>query len=404
VIPFLITFLTVYGGMHLYVLMRIERAFKPARHIVIALRGLIILTTCAPFLVRICERSGLDLATQALAWTGYSWMGFIFILVSALLSLDIVRLAVSRMNLVRKDAVPRFLQPRLSCELALLLAIMASSYGFFEALSIRTEHVIIPTTKLSPSASPVRIVQLSDVHLGLIVREERLKQMLRIVDQAGPDILVSTGDLLDGRLSRREGSSNYRTVAAMLAAVKAPLGKFAITGNHEYYAGLDQSLEVMKSAGFRVLRNESVVLADGLVISGTDDPAWKRMGLPPPPGLDEPYLLRMLPADRFRVHLKHRPVAESQNQRLFDLQLSGHTHHGQIFPFYLVTKLLFPFRDGTTILKNGSMVRVSRGTGTWGPPIRFLAPPEITVIDVVPVKPVQKPFPITGRPSEMIVN
>lgn len=386
---FLVTFLAIYGGMHLYVLIRIEHAFRPGRHIVIALRGLMILTTSAPFLVRICERSDLDRTTLALAWTGYSWMGFIFILVSALLSLDIVRLAATRMSRIRRDAVPRFLQPRLSCELALLFAIIATSYGFFEALAIRTEHVIIPTTKLSPSASPVRIVQLSDVHLGLIVREERLKQMLRIVDQAEPDILVSTGDLLDGRLSLRKGSSNYRTVAAMLAAVKAPSGKFAITGNHEFYAGLDQSLEVMKAAGFRVLRNESVVLADGLVISGTDDPAWKRMGLPPPPGLDEPYLLRSLPINRFRVHLKHRPVVESQDQRLFDLQLSGHTHHGQIFPFYLVITLLFPFSSGTIDLKNGSMIHVSRGTGTWGPPIRFLAPPEITVIDIVPVKPAQ---------------
>lgn len=381
---FLITFLAVYGGMHLYALMRIERAFRPGRHIVIALRGLMVLTSCAPFLVRIFEQSGLDLATQALAWTGYSWMGFIFILVSALLSLDITRLAVSR---IKKDSVPRFLQPRLSCEFALLFAIIATSYGFFEAISIRTEHVIIPTTKLSPSARPVRIVQLSDVHLGLLIREERLKQMLRIVDQEGPDILVSTGDLLDGRLSLREGSSNYRTVAALLAAVKAPYGKFAITGNHEFYAGLDQSLDVTKAAGFRVLRNESVVLTVGLVISGTDDPAWKRMGLPPPPGLDESYLLRTLPHDRFSVHLKHRPVVESQDQGRFDLQLSGHTHHGQIFPFYLLTKLLFPLSSGTMVLKNGSMIHISRGTGTWGPPIRFLAPPEITVIDIIPVKP-----------------
>jgi uncharacterized protein len=384
---FLITFLAVYGGMHLYVLMRIERAFKPGRHTAIILRGLMILTTSAPFLVRISEWYGLDRTTLALAWTGYSWMGFIFILVSALLSLDIIHLAASRINHVRKKTIPRFLQPRLSCELALLFAIIASGHGFFEALAIRTEHVIIPTAKLSPSARPIRIVQLSDVHLGLIVREERLNQMLKIVNLAGPDILVSTGDLLDGRLSRREGSSNYRTVAAMLAAVKAPSGKFAITGNHEFYAGLDQSLEVMRSAGFLVLRNESVVLADGLVISGSDDPAWKRMSLPTPPGLAESDLLKRLPPSRFRVHLKHRPVVEPQDQGMFDLQLSGHTHHGQIFPFYLLAKLQFPLSDGTTFLKNGSMIHVSRGTGTWGPPIRFLAPPEITVIDIVPIKP-----------------
>ena len=383
---FLVTFLAIYGAMHLYPLIRIEHAFRPGHKTSTALRGLMILTSCAPFLVRICERSGLKRATPALAWTSYSWMGFIFILVSAMLFLDMIRLALSLTGRTRRDAAPRFTRPWLSCALALLFAIIATAHGFSEALSIRTEHIIIPTAKLSPSATPVRIVQLSDVHLGLIVREERLKEMLRIVDRAGPDILVSTGDLLDGRLSRREGSSNYRGMAAMLATVKAPSGKFAITGNHEFYAGLDQSLETMRSAGFRVLRNESVVLANGLVISGSDDQAWERMSLPAPPGRIESDLLKGLPVNRFRVHLKHRPVVNPQDQGTFDLQLSGHTHHGQIFPFYLLTKLKFPLSDGTTFLKNGSVIHVSRGTGTWGPPIRFLAPPEISIIDIVPAK------------------
>ncbi|NVN92376.1 MAG: metallophosphoesterase [Desulfuromonadales bacterium] len=386
---FLITFLSLYGGMHLYALIRIERAFNPGRKALAILRCLMFLGTVAPFLVRMCEQSGLEWTTQILAWTGYTWMGFIFILISALLTLDMFRLVIFRINRKRGTAIPRFFQPRLSCEAALLFAVMASSYGFFEARAIRTEQVTIASSKLPSNIARIRIIQLSDVHLGLLIREERLRKVLRIVEQKSPDILVSTGDLLDGRLSRREGSSNYRIMAAMLAAVKAPSGKFAITGNHEFYAGLDQSLEVMKAAGFRVLRNEAVVLANGLVLSGSDDPAWKRMALPVPPGLAEHDLLRTLPSDRFRLHLKHRPDVEDQDQGLFDLQLSGHTHHGQIFPFYLLTKLQFPLCDGTSFLNNGSMIHVSRGTGTWGPPIRFLAPPEITVIDIVPATPTQ---------------
>ena len=388
---FLLTFLSIYGGMHLYALARVQSAFKPGRSAVIMLSCLMIAGTGAPFWVRVCEKSGLDQTAVLIAWIGYGWMGFIWILVSALLTLDLFRLLVSCVASKRGSPVPRLLQARLSCEAALVFAVIASCYGFFEARAIRTEHITIPSARLSPSTSRVRIVQLSDVHLGLIVREDRLKRMLRVVEQSEPDILVSTGDLLDGRLSRQEGSSTYQGMAAMLANVKAPSGKFAVTGNHEYYAGLEQSLQVMQAAGFRILRNESVSLASGVVISGSDDPAWKRMSLPHPPGLDESDLLASLPSNRFRVHLKHRPVVAPRDQGMFDLQLSGHTHHGQIFPFFLVTKLQFPLSDGTTSLEKGSIIHVSRGTGTWGPPIRFLAPPEITVIDIVPVKAAHPP-------------
>lgn len=378
---FLITFLSLYGGMHLYALRRIRRAFCPSAIPLLLLRSLMVLGTVAPFLVRIGETCGLELTTRLLAWGGYCWMGFIFILISLLVPLDLLRLALSRIS----PTLPRFLGSRPSCRLAILVALSASCYGFFEARSIRTEHLTITSSRLPPSTGRIRVVQISDVHLGLVVREKRLERMLSIVRQAEPDILVSTGDLIDGRLSRREGSSCYSPLTAMLRGVRAPWGKFAVTGNHEYYAGLEQSLEVTRAAGFRVLRNEAVTLANGMVISGCDDAAWKRMSLPQPEP-DETELLGSLPPGRFRLHLKHRPQVAPRSRGLFDLQLSGHTHRGQIFPFYLLTRFSFPIPSGTSSLGNGATIHVSRGTGTWGPPIRLFAPPEITVIDIVPAR------------------
>ncbi len=372
---FLITFLSLYGGMHLYALHHVRRAFAPGRGPLLFLGGLALLGTLAPVLVRVCETRGREEAALLLAWSGYCWMGFIFILVSVLLVLDLLRPLLSR-------ALPRLgLRPRIL--LALLAALATSCHGFFEARDIRIEHLVISSPKLSPTVGRIRIVQLSDVHLGLIVREERLNRILRVVTDARPDILVSTGDLVDGRLSRREEQAGYRGVEAQLRQVPAPWGKFAVTGNHEYYAGLEHSLEVTQASGFRLLRNRAVLLANGLVISGCDDAAWKRMSLPPPEP-DEGALLRSLPRERFRLHLKHRPRVDPRHEGLFDLQLSGHTHRGQIFPFSLLTRLSFPIISGTTRLSRGSQIHVSRGSGTWGPPIRFLAPPEVTVIDIVP--------------------
>jgi predicted MPP superfamily phosphohydrolase len=219
-----------------------------------------------------------------------------------------------------------------------------------------------------------------------LFRESRLESILQAVMAAQPDILVSTGDLVDGRLSREDSISHLNPMAAMIAAVPTKIGKFAVTGNHEYYAGLDQALEFTRRAGFTVLRNQSIPLSDGITISGIDDPAGRRMGLPAatPP---ESELLQSVPAQRFQLLLKHRPDVPATSDGHFDLQLSGHVHKGQIFPFNLLVRLLYPIPCGTTVTQHHSTIHVSRGSGTWGPPMRLLAPPEVTIIDIVPARP-----------------
>jgi predicted MPP superfamily phosphohydrolase len=156
---------------------------------------------------------------------------------------------------------------------------------------------------------------------------------------------------------------------------------FAVTGNHEFYAGLPQALSFTEQAGFRLLRNEAISLDNALTLAGVDDPAAlhgvERKGVP------EHDLLQGVSRGRFTVLLKHRPVMDTTSLGLFDLQLSGHVHKGQIFPFNLLTHLFYPVKMGFSTYANGSSLYVSRGTGTWGPPIRFLAPPEITVITLV---------------------
>lgn len=380
-ILFLISFFSLYGGIHLYAFVRFHNAFRPSRFTALIIAGWMTLTVFAPLLVRIAEHGGYDRIAKIIAWPGFIWMGFIFILAAALFALDAIGLTARLLRSSRWFSQP-LLSKRISCETALLIAISATIYGYFEANDIRVEHLTVTAPELSSGYGRVRIVQVSDIHLGLIIREDRLSQMLRVVKEARPDILVSTGDLLDGRLSQQEGK-RYETLARMISEVKTPLGSYAVTGNHEFYGGLNQSIKITELAGFRLLRNEVVNLHNGISISGVDDVAWKRMGLPTPL-TDEHKLLKALPFNRFRLHLKHRPELAANDDGLIDLQLSGHTHKGQIFPFYLLTKIRFSLPSGTSRTAKGTVVHVSRGTGTWGPPIRFLAPPEVTIIDLVP--------------------
>ena len=379
---FLITFLMLYGGMHAYAFFRVSRAFSLQFPLTVLLISWLLFMTIAPLLVRLFEGAGLDKPAQWVAWPAYVWMGFLFIFCTALASADALRCAVWLISRFFTSTHPGYVTASGTCITALALTVLVSIYALYEARKIRSEHLTVTTAKRPPSSPPIRIVQISDVHLGLLFGESRLESILQTVRAAAPDILVSTGDLVDGRLSRENIDSRMGRMADILQAVPARIGKFAVNGNHEYYAGVEQSLDFTRKAGFTVLSNQSITLPAGISISGIDDPAGMRQGISK--GMtSETVLLQSGPAQNFRLLLKHRPIISATSDGLFDLQLSGHVHNGQIFPFNLLVRLKFPIPCGTTATQRNSLIHVSRGSGTWGPPMRLLAPPEVTIIDIV---------------------
>jgi hypothetical protein len=377
---FLLCYLTVYGGAHAYLLARTVRGFHltapyPALLVVVSL-----FMVLAPILVRMLERSGRAGSAKLVAYLGYLWMGFFFLLLSASLALDLVGgLLAAAGALFRRDlALPQgwLLSVSIFCGLA------ASLYGFFEARTVRVERVTVHTPKLPTGAGRVRIVLISDVHLGIMTGKEGLKRILDKVTPLHPDLLLCSGDLVDGQMDGLIGHD------VELAAVRPPLGKFAVLGNHELIAGLAPSVSFARRSGFRLLRGEAVAVAEFLTLAGVDDPALN----PGDGGAAEHALLATLPRARFTILLKHRPKVERGSLGLFDLQLSGHVHKGQIFPFNLITHLAYPVKMGLSAGAAGSLLYVSRGSGTWGPPLRVLAPPEVTVIDLLPASDDCQPF------------
>jgi predicted MPP superfamily phosphohydrolase len=371
---FLAVFFLLYGGMHLYAFLKAKAAlsFGPGAGLILA--AFMASMIAAPFLVRFLERSGMESSARTVAYVGYTWLGILFLFSSYLCVFDIYRIFISAGRLItHKDLSFLVLPVRTAFFLPLVVSLLTSLYGYFEAKNIRTEHREIKTAKIPAEVGRLRIVQISDVHLGLIVREERLKRILDIVKKADPDFFVVTGDLVDGDVCRLNGLSN------MLRDINPRAGKYAITGNHEFYSGLEQAKCFIRDSGFTLLRGESV---SGIInIAGVDDPAGERLGLSRK--VSEKDLLSGLPKEKFTLFLKHRPLIDSSAIGLFDLQLSGHIHKGQIFPFTILTWLYYPVLSGFVNVGNGSYLYESRGAGTWGPPIRVLAPPEVAVIDLV---------------------
>lgn len=379
---FLISFLVLYGGMHAYAFFRMRAILPPGFLPKGLLAAWMFVMTLAPLMVRLFERAGMDRIALSIAWPGYLWMGFVFLLASTLLLMDVLLAITWLAGRGFSFAGRTWLTPATRARAALLVAGIASVYAVFEAGRIQNDHVTIRSAKLPAGTSKIRIVQISDVHIGLLLRERRLEQISKVIRQARPDILVSTGDLVDGRLSQEDVLSHQSGLAAMLKSLPTPLGKFAVTGNHEAYAGLQQALDFTAAAGFTILRGQSALLPGGMAIIGVDDQAASGTSAGVP--ADEKTLLDSVPVDTFRLLLKHRPLIAPGSDGRFDLQLSGHVHNGQIFPFNLLVKMKFPIPCGTSLTGAGSQIHVSRGTGTWGPPMRLFAKPEVTVIDILP--------------------
>jgi predicted MPP superfamily phosphohydrolase len=372
---FLVTFLLLYGGMHYYLFRKIASAFELSGSAITLLVPVMAVMMAAPILVRVTEKSGFEKTAMTLAFTGYTWMGILFLVFVASISIDVFRSVVHLCGyLMHRDLSAILPTDRQAFLAASLLSAGISVYGYREALDFRCEKVHIRTDKLPKDVGRLTIVQISDVHLGLIVGERRIRAIMEEIRKAKPDLLVSTGDLVDGQMD------TLSSMAEELAGCKPRYGKIAVTGNHEFYAGIDHSLDFTRRAGFSILRGETVNIGENLVVAGVDDPAGERFGMPHVPEYD---LLKKADRQRITILLKHRPVVLPDSIGLFDLQLSGHIHKGQIFPFNLVTRLFYPVSTGLSLPGKASFLYVSRGTGTWGPPIRFLAPPEITVIDFV---------------------
>ena len=362
-LTFLSVALLIYGSMHLYALGKVWLVLPHSFGLALALTLAGIALTFSPLLVWFLERQSWHRATVAAAWVSYTWMGYLFLFLCIGLLFDLGHAFAALLHLDWP------LSKAMTLGAAGLTALALLGYGFLEARQIRIAEITIATPKLA--SGRVTIAQISDLHLGIMQGEGFLDRVIAKLRELNPDIVVATGDIVDGQ------GDNLAAFARHFQTYKPPLGAYAVTGNHEYFAGLENSLRFLRNAGFTVLRGESAK-AGGIVLVGVDDHTGMSTGQPAQ--LDTRNALASVTANDFIVLLKHQPLPDSDTP--FDLQLSGHVHGGQIFPFVYLTRLTYHMHTGLTELADGRRLYVSNGAGTWGPPIRVFAAPEITLITI----------------------
>jgi predicted MPP superfamily phosphohydrolase len=360
--------LLVLALLHIYIGLRLLGSFDFAWRVL----GAALLAGCLwvlPGVFRVRGRRGVwAVLLPSLAVGFFSW----------LLVLTLLRdVALALLVLAQPQDYGSWMH--ISALAVMLLTPAITLIGFFMARRVApVVDVDVPLSDLPPQLEGFTIAQISDIHVGPTIKRNFVEAIVARVNRLEADMVAITGDLVDG--SVRDLAQHTEP----LARLESRHGTYVVTGNHEYYSGVHAWIRELQRLGARVLLNEHVVLEHNgakLTVAGVTD--FSAHHFDPAHKSDPQAAAEGAPGDAPKVLLAHQPRSASfAAEAGFDLQLSGHTHGGQFWPWNLFVRLQQPFTAGLNRL--GRMwIYISRGTGYWGPPMRFGVPSEITLIRLV---------------------
>ncbi|HEY7373200.1 MAG TPA: metallophosphoesterase [Polyangia bacterium] len=379
-VVFIAVVLGLMGGIHYYLWLRLGRdPHWPAPWSTVVAWFFVLAAVGLPVAVILSRGRGHTVAGRVAIWSAYLWLGVMFLLFTAVLAVDVGRLLVAIARRISSgtvvDAERRTFIARTTA------AAIAAVVGGLSAVAVRSalgpvevRRVRVRLGRLPRAQNGLTIVQITDLHVGPTIGREIVEDIVGRTNALTPDIVAITGDLVDGSVSE------LRDAVAPLANLRARHGVFFVTGNHEYFSNAEAWVNELPRLGIRVLANERVSIGEGETsfdLGGIEDRSAHRYG-----GLTtEAALARALDGrdpKRELVLLAHQPRSMLEAAAYgVGLQISGHTHGGQIWPFGYLVRLQQGFFPG--LHRHGdAQIYVSRGTGYWGPPMRLAEPAELT--------------------------
>lgn len=304
---------------------------------------------------------------------GAFWLAYMLYLFLVIFVIDIIRFF---------DYFFHFLPPvsamqRLTAGIIVLASVSVLVIaGHWNALSTRVREINLTIPKNVKGDPRMKVLMVSDIHLGALIGDNMERKMIGIIKNQNPDLVLLCGDMVDGDI----GEVLRKNLGRHIQEIKTPMGVYAIPGNHEYIGGIQKTLPYLKSININVLRDQIIVLSNGVQLVGRDDRDSQRMGDGGRKSLPE--LMKGVDKSYPVIVLNHQPfnLGEAEQQGV-DLHLSGHTHNGQLWPLNYMTEAIFEISWGF-LKKGNSNFYVSSGFGTWGPPVRIGNTPEVVVFNL----------------------
>lgn len=360
---FILCALFVWAALHAYVFWRLGSVPLVARHLTRRHRWLLATALWASFpLAHWLSYQRIDIVGIPLEFATNVWMGTLFLLFSALLALEPVTLG----GWLFARALPTLRTAAVA--IAFALSGIALVQGL-RAPVVHTHEITLPD--LPHKLDGLTLATISDLHLGTMRNESWLRARIDQLHALHADAILIVGDLVDSDVRRVE------PLRPLLQTLHAPLGVWAVLGNHDTFGGGERSAQLLRDSGFRLLRDECAQLAPGLTLAGVNDLGLRR---PDAIATVARTLDRRPDRNGATILLSHTPMAaETAATHGAQLMLSGHTHAGQLWPFGELVRLVYPLFHGHYNIA-GMQVYVSCGAGTWGPPMRLWSPGEIVLL------------------------
>jgi predicted MPP superfamily phosphohydrolase len=374
---FFTVFLSVYGSINYYIFRRGWQCLPDSVRVKRAYWVLFVVVATSYIASRFLE-SRFDMwITPAFTWIGSVWFGIMSYLFLIILAIDLARLGNLAFHYFPKSwaANPQRVH-MLTAAIVLGVVLLASLIGCINAAFVHTREVNISVAKRAGEVTQLRMVMASDLHIGSVVGPCRLKRIVDAINAQEADIVLLAGDIVD------EGVKPDRdpVICELLRSIRAKYGVYGCTGNHEFIVGIERSLPFLTACGIRMLRDETVLVADGFYVAARDDWSGRHFAGRGRADLEE--ILRDVDRAFPIILMDHSPMRlDDAMVSGVDLQLSGHTHNGQLWPFNYITGAVFE-QDWGYLKKGDTHYYVSCGAGTWGPPVRTNSRSEVVVINL----------------------
>ena len=377
IVIFFTVFFAIYGVVNYYLYVRGLQALPADTPWRSWYTPLVVFLALSFIAGRFLERAWLSPVSSALVWIGSYWLAAMLYFLLAVLLLDLLRGAHALIPFFPEWITSQYERVKLLTAISIVgVVAVVLIVGSINACQPRTRALEMTLHKEANGGNPLRIVMASDIHLGTIIGQGRFDRIVATINALEPDLVLFPGDLVDEDLT----PVIRQNLGESLRAVRAKLGVFAATGNHEYIGGVEEACAYLQEHGITVLRDSLVRLENGLQIIGREDRSIRQFTGKERKSLEE--LMRTADRNAPIILMDHQPIGLDEAERNgVDIQLSGHTHHGQLWPFNHVTEAIYELSWGYLQREETHFI-VSTGVGTWGPPVRTGNRPEVVILTV----------------------